>query len=57
MFPSHDQGMYQGFAAQEGQARIAKGKASASMIGGIGDAVGGMFTSDGVGKKFGNSYF
>ena len=51
------QGMYQGFAAQEGQARIAKGKASASMIGGIGDAVGGMFTSDGVGKKFGNSYF
>ena len=41
------QGMYQGFAAQQNQARIAKGKASASMIGGIGDAIGGVFTSDG----------
>tara|TARA_R100000231_G_scaffold99681_1_gene74277 strand:+ start:165 stop:893 length:729 start_codon:yes stop_codon:yes gene_type:complete len=41
------QGMYQGFAAQQNQARIAKGKASASMIGGIGDAIGGVFSSDG----------
>ena len=41
------QGMYQGFSAQENQARIAKGKASASMIGGIGDAIGGVFSSDG----------
>jgi len=41
------QGMYQGFAAQQNQARIAKGKASASIIGGIGDAIGGVFTSDG----------
>ena len=41
------QGMYQGFAAQQNQARIAKGKASASMIGGIGDALGGVFSSDG----------
>ncbi|MAJ74885.1 hypothetical protein CMK13_18015 [Candidatus Poribacteria bacterium] len=40
------QGMYQGFAAQQNQARIAKGKASASMIGGIGDAIGGVFSSD-----------
>ena len=41
------QGMYQGFAAQQNQARIAKGKASASIIGGIGDAIGGVFSSDG----------
>lgn len=40
------QGMYQGFAAQQNQARIAKGKASAAMIGGIGDAIGGVFSSD-----------
>ncbi len=38
--------MYQGFAAQQGQARMAKGQASAAMIGGIGDMVGGMFGSD-----------
>jgi hypothetical protein len=40
------QGMYSGFAAQQNQARIAKGKASASMIGGIGNAIGGVFSSD-----------
>ena len=40
------QGMYQGFAAQENSARQAKGRASAAMIGGIGDAIGGMFGSD-----------
>jgi len=40
------QGMYQGFASQQNQARIAKGKASASMIGGIGDAIGRVFSSD-----------
>lgn len=40
------QGMYQGFAAQQNKARISKGKSSAAMIGGIGDAIGGMFGSD-----------
>ena len=40
------QGMYTGFAQQQGQARMAKGSASASMIGGIGKAVGGLFGSD-----------
>ena len=40
------QGMYSGFAAQQGQARMAKGNASAAMIGGIGQAVGGLFGSD-----------
>lgn len=41
------QGMYQGFAAQQNQSRIAKGKASSAMIGGIGEAIGGVFSSDG----------
>ena len=51
------QGLYSGFAAQQNNARIAKGKASATMIGGIGNAVGGMFKSDGLGAGTGNPYF
>ena len=35
------QGLYSGFAAQQNNARIAKGKASATMIGGVATAVGG----------------
>jgi hypothetical protein len=42
------QGMYQGFAAQQNQARIAKGQASAAMIGGIGNIVTGALGSDGL---------
>ena len=38
--------MYQGFATNEQNARISKGKSSQAMIGGIGDALGGMFGSD-----------
>ena len=41
------QGLYSGFAAQESQARQAKGRASASMIGGIGNMVTGALGSDG----------
>ena len=51
------QGMYQGFAAQESQARQAKGAASSSMIGGIGQIVGGAFGTDGMGAGTGNPYF
>ena len=40
------QGMYSGFAAQQNQSRIAKGQASSAMIGGIGDVIGGVFSSD-----------
>ena len=38
-------GLYSGHAANEQAARAAKGSASASMIGGIGDMVGGFFPS------------
>jgi len=38
--------LYQGFAANEQNARISKGKSSQAMIGGIGDAIGGMFGTD-----------
>tara|TARA_R100001163_G_scaffold63746_1_gene56343 strand:+ start:2318 stop:3040 length:723 start_codon:yes stop_codon:yes gene_type:complete len=38
--------MYQGFATNEQNARISKGQSSSAMIGGIGDAIGGMFGSD-----------
>ena len=51
------QSMYQGFAAQQNNARIAKGKASSAMIGGIGNAVGGLFQSDGMGSGTKNPYF
>lgn len=51
------QGMYQGFAAQESAARQAKGAASSSMIGGIGQIVGGAFSSDGMGAGTNNPYF
>ena len=50
-------GMYSGFAAQQNKARIAKGQASAAMIGGIGDAVGGMFGTDGMGAGTNTPYF
>ena len=42
------QGLYSGFAAQQNQARIAKGEASAGMIGGIGNIVTGALGSDGL---------
>ena len=38
--------LYQGFATNEQNARISKGRSSQAMIGGIGDAIGGMFGSD-----------
>ena len=38
--------LYQGFATNEQNARISKGKSSQAMIGGIGDAIGGMFGTD-----------
>ena len=38
--------LYQGFATNQQNARIAKGSASQAMIGGIGDAIGGLFSSD-----------
>ncbi len=41
------QGMYSGFANQQNQARISKGQASASMIGGIGNIITGGLGSDG----------
>ena len=40
------QGLYSGFAQNEQNARMQKGRASASMISGIGSAVGGLFGSD-----------
>ena len=39
-------GLYSGHARNEQAARQAKGNASASMIGGIGDMVGGFLGSD-----------
>ena len=39
-------GLYSGHARNEQAARQAKGNASASMIGGIGDMVGGFLSSD-----------
>ncbi len=40
------QGMYSGFAKQQSQAKLARGAATASMIGGIGDIAGGLMGSD-----------
>jgi uncharacterized membrane protein YqiK len=40
------QGMYSGFAKQQSQAKLARGAATASMIGGIGDIAGGLLSSD-----------
>jgi hypothetical protein len=40
------QGMYQGFANQQSQAKLARGAATAGMIGGIGDIAGGLLSSD-----------
>lgn len=40
------QGMYSGFAKQQSQAKLARGAATASMIGGIGDIAGGLMGTD-----------
>ena len=51
------QNMYQGFFGHQQTAALASAEATGQMIQGVGQAVGGVFSTDGMGAGTGNPYF